>query len=249
VTRPDRILHPDDPSALERAIEALRADLLVAVPTETVYGLACALNDIAVNRLLEAKGRDAGKGITLLVDDLDDAADLVVASPAAARLAARLWPGPLTLVVPLRAGVVLPHAVTGGSDAVGLRVPDQAFTRRLARAMGPLPLTVRILAYRCWDLRGRPDWSEKLDWEAAERVLGQFIAEDAYFRWEKRGRPLFADPLADWLAAVHEVTETGIVPGAVADDRLRFQTAMQGAYLSWERRGRPFGNPLVDWPG
>ena len=141
MTRPDRILHPDDPSALERAIEALRADLLVAVPTETVYGLACALNDIAVDRLLEAKGRDAGKGITLLVDDLDDAADLVVASPAAARLAARLWPGPLTLVVPLRAGVVLPHAVTGGSDAVGLRVPDQAFTRRLARAMGPLPLT------------------------------------------------------------------------------------------------------------
>ena len=141
MTRPDRVLRPDDPSALGRAIDALRADLLVAVPTETVYGLACALNDIAVERLLKAKGRDAGKGITLLVDDLDDAAGLIVASPAATRLAAGFWPGPLTLVVPLQPGVVLPYAVTGGSQTVGLRVPDQAFTRRLARVVGPLPLT------------------------------------------------------------------------------------------------------------
>lgn len=94
---------------------------------------------------------------------------------------------------------------------------------------GPLPLTKIWLAHRCWDLRGRPGWSEKRDWEAAERVLGQFIADDAYFRWEKRDRPWFADTLADWLAAEHEVTVVGIVPGAVADDRLRFQIAMQGA--------------------
>lgn len=141
MTRPDRVLRPDDPSALDLTLEALRADLLVAVPTETVYGLACALTDAAVDRLLEAKGRDAGKGITLLVDDLADAARLIVAPPTAARLASRFWPGPLTLVVPLRPGVALPHAVTGGSQAVGLRVPDQPFTRRVARALGPLPLT------------------------------------------------------------------------------------------------------------
>ena len=126
---------------LDLAVEAIRADLLVAVPTETVYGLACALTDAAVDRLVEAKGRDAGKGITLLVDDLADAAGLVVESPAARRLADRFWPGPLTMVVPLRAGVELPYAVTGGTHAVGLRVPDQPFTRRLARALGPLPLT------------------------------------------------------------------------------------------------------------
>ena len=64
-----------------------------------------------------------------------------MASPAAARLAGRFWPGPLTLVVPLRPGVTLPYAVTGGSHAVGLRVPDQSFARLLARALGPLPLT------------------------------------------------------------------------------------------------------------
>ena len=94
---------------------------------------------------------------------------------------------------------------------------------------GPLPLTKHWLAHRCWDLRGMRGRSDKRDWEAAERVLGKFIADDAYFRWEKRGRPLFADPLADWLVAEHEVTVVGIVPGALADDRLRFQIAMQGA--------------------
>ena len=105
----------DDPSALDLAVEAIRADLLVAVPTETVYGLACALTDAAVDRLVEAKGRDVGKGITLLVDDLADAAalDRRVArgdggSPS------RFWPGPLTMVVPLQPGVELPYAVTGG---------------------------------------------------------------------------------------------------------------------------------------
>jgi len=113
---------------------------------------------------------------------------------------------------------------------------------------GPLPLTVPLLAHRCWVLRGMPEWSEKPDWEVAERVLGQFIAEDAYFLWEKRGRPLFADPLADWLAAEHEVKQTGIVPGVVVDDRLRFQIALQGAYFNGEKRGRSFGSPLTDWP-
>ncbi len=141
MTTPARLVGEDDPSALDLAVEAIRADLLVAVPTETVYGLACALTDAAVDRLVEAKGRDAGKGITLLVDDLADAAGLIVESPAARRLADRFWPGPLTVVVPLQSGVELPYAVTGGTHAVGLRVPDQPFTRSLARALGPLPLT------------------------------------------------------------------------------------------------------------
>jgi L-threonylcarbamoyladenylate synthase len=141
VTPEARIVEADDPSALELAIEAIRADRLIAVPTETVYGLACALTDAAVDHLVEAKGRDVGKGITLLVDDLADAAALIVALPAASRLAARFWPGPLTMVTPLQPDVELPYAVTGGTYAVGLRVPDQPFTRRLARALGPLPLT------------------------------------------------------------------------------------------------------------
>lgn len=136
-----RLVGVDDPSALDLAVEAIRADRLIAVPTETVYGLACALTEGAVDRLVEAKGRDVGKGITLLVDDLAGAAGLIVESPAARRLADHFWPGPLTMVVPLQRGVTLPHAVTGGTQAVGLRVPDQPFARRLTRALGPLPLT------------------------------------------------------------------------------------------------------------
>jgi len=141
VTTSARRVGADDASALDRAVQAIRAGRLVAVPTETVYGLACALTQAAVDRLVEAKGRDVGKGLTLLVDALADAASLVVDSPAARRLADRFWPGPLTMVLPLQPGVELPYAVTGGTQAVGLRVPDQPFTRRLARALGPLPLT------------------------------------------------------------------------------------------------------------
>jgi len=141
VTTSARRVGADDASALDRAVQAIRAGRLVAVPTETVYGLACALTQAAVDRLVEAKGRDVGKGLTLLVDALADAASLVVDPPAARRLADRFWPGPLTMVLPLQPGVELPYAVTGGTQAVGLRVPDQPFTRRLARALGPLPLT------------------------------------------------------------------------------------------------------------
>jgi L-threonylcarbamoyladenylate synthase len=113
----------------------------VVVPTETVYGITCALDEAAVERLLVAKGRPASKGITLLIDDLVDAAGLVDAPAGAADLAARWWPGPLSLVLPLRAEVDLPDAVTGGSRSVGLRVPDQPLVRALARELGPLPLT------------------------------------------------------------------------------------------------------------
>lgn len=136
-----RIVPLDDPATLATVVAAIRAGRLVALPTETVYGLACGLDDVAVDRLMAAKGRDPGKGLTLLIDALADARALVIDSPAATRLASRFWPGPLTLVVPLRAGVILPQAVTGGSDAVGLRAPDQAMARRLARELGPLPLT------------------------------------------------------------------------------------------------------------
>ncbi|MFI5262185.1 MAG: L-threonylcarbamoyladenylate synthase [Candidatus Limnocylindrales bacterium] len=136
-----RVIAADDPAALATVTRALRDGLLVALPTETVYGVACALTAAALDRLLAAKGRPSSKGITLLVDDLASAAHLVASSRDAEALAARFWPGPLTLVLPLRAGERLPDAVTGGTSTVGLRVPDDQLARALARAMGPLPLT------------------------------------------------------------------------------------------------------------
>ena len=145
-----RVLPAGDPDALGAAISALRAGRLVAVPTETVYGVACLADAAAIERLLDAKRRPPSKGITLLVDDLEQAASVGEFAPAARRLAARFWPGPLTLVVPVRAGVALPASLTGDSGAIGLRVPDHVVPRALARALGPLPLTSA-------NLSGAPD--------------------------------------------------------------------------------------------
>ena len=86
--------------------------------------------------------------------------------PAARRLAARFWPGPLTLVVPVRVGVALPASLTGDSGAIGLRVPDHAVPRALARALGPLPLTSA-------NLSGAPD---ARDASEVVRQLGAAVA-------------------------------------------------------------------------
>ncbi len=160
------VLPARDPSAVRAAISALRAGRLVAVPTETVYGVACLLDAAAIERLLDAKRRPPSKGITLLVDDVEQAASVGDLPPAAHRLAARFWPGPLTLVVPVRPRVTLPASLTGESGDIGLRVPDHAVPRALARALGPLPLTSA-------NLSGAPDARD-----AAEvvRQLGATIA-------------------------------------------------------------------------
>jgi L-threonylcarbamoyladenylate synthase len=168
-TAPDdapRVLPARDPDAVHAAIAALRAGRLVAVPTETVYGVACLLDAAAIERLLDAKRRPPSKGITLLVADVAQAASVGELPPAARRLAARFWPGPLTLVVPLRSETALPESLTGGSGAIGCRVPDHPVPRALARALGPLPLTSA-------NLSGAPDARE-----AAEvvRQLGAALA-------------------------------------------------------------------------
>jgi len=139
--RRPRVLPARDPAAIRAAVAALRAGGLVAVPTETVYGVACLLDATAIERLLDAKGRPPGKGITLLVADADQAASVGELSQAARRLAARHWPGPLTMIVPIAAGVTLPETLTAGGGAIGCRVPDHPAPRALARALGPLPLT------------------------------------------------------------------------------------------------------------
>ena len=145
-----RIISAADPEAVAAAVAVLRARGLVAMPTETVYGLACALDALALDRLLEAKHRPRAKGITLLVDGLDQALPFAVVPPAARALEDRFWPGPLTIVLAVRPGAVLPDAVTGGTGAVGIRVPDHPVPRGVARELGPLPTTSA-------NLSGQPD--------------------------------------------------------------------------------------------
>jgi L-threonylcarbamoyladenylate synthase len=114
----------------------------VALPTDTVYGICVALGTTGgVERLFIVKRRPPDKGIMLLLDRTDQAGEIGTMTPAAAALADACWPGGLTVVVPLRPGVSLPEALTGGSSTIGLRVPDHDAPRTLARALGPLPTT------------------------------------------------------------------------------------------------------------
>lgn len=124
------------PEQLDRAARTLRAGGVVAFPTETVYGLgADAFNATAVARIFEIKGRPAFD--PLIVHVLDDTMLRRVAestSPAAAELAARFWPGPLTLVLDKRPEV--PEIVTAGLSTVAVRTPAHPVARALLERAG-----------------------------------------------------------------------------------------------------------------
>jgi len=108
----------------------------VAVPTDTVYGLAGnALDAEAVAKIYEVKGRPSVKPLILLVADLDVAETVCAEIPEKARLLAKeFWPGALTLVLPRRETV--PDIVTAGGDTVGVRCPNHAKTLEFLRLVG-----------------------------------------------------------------------------------------------------------------
>jgi L-threonylcarbamoyladenylate synthase len=115
---------PGTPIGLARAADLLRAGQVVAVPTETVYGLAArADSEEAVAAIYRAKGRPAFNPLIVHVASVAKARHLAQFDERAERLAARFWPGPLTLVLPLRADSGVVPAVTAGLGTVGLRVP------------------------------------------------------------------------------------------------------------------------------
>lgn len=133
---------PDDADGRAAAIEALRAGGIVALPTDTVYGIAVALaTPGGIEDLFAAKDRPPDRAIMLLLADAGQAPTIGEWPPAAAALAAAFWPGGLTVVVPQRADVALPAVLTGGAATIGLRVPDHDAPRELAAAVGPLPTT------------------------------------------------------------------------------------------------------------
>jgi L-threonylcarbamoyladenylate synthase len=118
------------------AAERLRAGGLVAFPTETVYGLgANALDPEAVARIFEAKGRPSFDPLIVHLPDAREVGRVaIVTDPRFRTLAARFWPGPLTLVLPRRPE--LPEIVTAGLPAVGVRVPGHSVARALLAAAG-----------------------------------------------------------------------------------------------------------------
>ncbi|HEY2573044.1 MAG TPA: L-threonylcarbamoyladenylate synthase [Verrucomicrobiaceae bacterium] len=121
-------------AAVERAVELLRAGEVVALPTETVYGLAAnALDAKAVARIYEIKGRPAHNPIIVHVAGAEMANRCVREWPALAdKLAKAFWPGPLTLVLP-RANRI-PEIVTAGGETVGVRWPSHPFIQEVIRA-------------------------------------------------------------------------------------------------------------------
>jgi L-threonylcarbamoyladenylate synthase len=131
-------LTPDrpEPDAVAAAAARLRDGGLVAFPTETVYGLGVsALDAAAVRRLFAAKGRPADDPLIVHVADVSGLAPLVAERPPIVdALAARFWPGPLTIV--LRRSPLVPNEVTAGLDTVAVRVPAHPVAQALLAAAG-----------------------------------------------------------------------------------------------------------------
>ncbi|MFP3903819.1 MAG: L-threonylcarbamoyladenylate synthase [Armatimonadota bacterium] len=127
--------------ALDHAAAALRSGELIVIPTDTVYGLACATSDAeAVKRIFEVKRREATMPLPVLVGRRQDVTQMAANAPDALKtLGARHWPGPLTIIVPKSEAIS--DVLTGGYPTVGLRMPDHPVTLRLLRRSGPLAAT------------------------------------------------------------------------------------------------------------
>ena len=136
----DGLIVEADEAAMARAVAALRRGELVGFPTETVYGLgADARNDAAVAAIFAAKGRPAINPLIVHVKDLQAARIYGQFDALALKLATHFWPGPLTMVVPLRKEAGLPERVTAGLSTIALRVPAGGIALSLLTAFeGPI---------------------------------------------------------------------------------------------------------------
>ena len=130
------ILPASAPECAEKAAQIIKEGGLVAIPTETVYGLgADGLNPEAVAKIFETKGRPQDNPLILHIADASELENMCHAIPEAAyRLADAFWPGPLTMVLPARD--IVPRRTTAGLSTVAVRCPDSEITRRIIRLSG-----------------------------------------------------------------------------------------------------------------
>jgi L-threonylcarbamoyladenylate synthase len=146
-------IHPDEPEPhlVAQVVRALQSGDVVALPTDTFYGLAVdPVNLHAVDRIYDLKSRARHKPLSLLIADVPQAYELARNIDSAFdRLAERFWPGPLTLIV--KAGSKLPLRVTANTGNVALRVPEAAICRAVVAELG-LPITATSA-----NLRGRAE--------------------------------------------------------------------------------------------
>ena len=146
-------IHPDEPeqALIDCVVASLNSGNVVALPTDTFYGLAVdPVNLRAVDRIYEIKTRARHKPLSLLISETAQAYGLARELDSAFdRLAERFWPGPLTIVV--KAGARLPLRVTANTGNVALRVPEAAIARAVVAGLG-VPITATSA-----NLRGMPE--------------------------------------------------------------------------------------------
>ncbi len=131
-----KITIEDCDEKFNKAVELLRNDEVVGMPTETVYGLAGnALSPLAVSRIFEAKGRPTDNPLIVHISELSEIYDLVKAVPdTAKRLAEKFWPGPLTIILPK--SDIIPAEICGGLDTVAVRMPSDEIARAIISQCG-----------------------------------------------------------------------------------------------------------------
>ncbi len=118
------------------AAQILKSGGLVAIPTETVYGLAAnALNEAAVQKIFAAKGRPSDNPLIVHISEIDEIYNLVSEFPSKAqKLADAFWPGPLTMI--LKKSRVIPNIISGGLDSVAIRFPANSVARKIIKDSG-----------------------------------------------------------------------------------------------------------------
>ena len=134
------IISTNSPNAIANALEVLLSGGLVAFPTDTVYGVgALVFDEKTVESIYAAKERPVEKAIPVLIGDAVDLNQVAEEVPMpAARLIARFWPGPLTVLVPKKSSLPM---VVSATSTVGVRVPDHELARSLLRLAGPMAVT------------------------------------------------------------------------------------------------------------
>ena len=202
---------PDGPEGWAAAVETLQRGGVVALPTDTVYGICVALaTPGGVERLFEIKRRPPDKGIMLLLASADQAPDIGLMTPAADALARACWPGGLTVVVPQRPDRPLPAVLTAGLATIGLRVPDHAAPRALAAGVGPLPTTSA-------NVSGLPEARDAQEIHAQLGDVLDLILDGG----PAHGGP--ASTVVDCTEAMPRILRVGAVPvarvAAILDDR------------------------------
>ena len=130
----------DDPQAISRGLAVIQRGGLIAFPTDTVYGLAAdPHNAAAIDKIYAAKGRDMSKAVAVLIGEVTHLTRVASSlTPPAEKLAARFWPGALTLILPRRED--LPDNLSAYAT-IGVRMPDHSFAIRLLQSTGPLATT------------------------------------------------------------------------------------------------------------